>query len=131
MFLKRLKELNIESKFFVSSSATSFEEIGHRVHRGTCKVLDRFNIDYSKKRACHLEKTDYEKYDYFLVMDDMNLRDAKFILGGDSDKKVYKLLDFTDCPRDVADPWWTGDFEATFNDITRGIDGFLKYLGEV
>ncbi len=128
LFLQEIKKRKMEGEFFVSSSATSYEEIGNGVHHGTRKILDRFGIDYSKKRACHLEKSDYEKYDYFLVMDEANLRDARRILGGDSEKKVYKLLDFTSFPRDVADPWYTRNFEVTYDDIMLGIDGFLEYL---
>ena len=128
LFKYKIKQLNIEDEFSVSSSATSYEEIGSRVHRGTREVLDRLNIDYSQKRAVRLKRKDYDNYDYILVMDEGNLRDAVNIMGGDPLGKIKMLLQYTDNPRGVADPWYTHNFEATFDDITKGIDGFLNYL---
>lgn len=123
-----VERLGIKDKFVINSSATSFEAIGMRVHRGTAEILDRYKIDYSSKRAAHLEKSDYQNYDYIILMDEQNLANAKKIIGNDVDGKVFKLLDFTDYPRDVADPWYTHNFEQTRDDVLLGINGFLNYL---
>lgn len=114
--------------FFIASSATSYEEIGNPIHHGTAKILDRLGIDYSKKRAILLEKSDFEKYDYFIGMDSYNMSNMKRILK--TDKKQYKLLEFAGLSRDVADPWYTGNFEQTFEDITLGCKCFIKKLQE-
>lgn len=129
LFVHLAKKRGISHLFAVSSSATSYEEIGNGVHRGTRAVLDEYGIDYLAKRAVHLEKVDYEKYDYFLVMDKQNLRDATRILGGDPQNKVHLLLEYTSTVRDVLDPWYTRDFKATEADIINGINGFLQSLG--
>ncbi|MCQ2387201.1 MAG: low molecular weight phosphotyrosine protein phosphatase [Clostridia bacterium] len=128
LFKDRLKDLGKENDFYVKSSATSSEELGNPIYPPMAKILDRLNIDYSKKRAEKLLKNDYEKYDYFIGMDDRNIVNMLKIFGGDNEKKIYKLLDFTCDSKDVSDPWWTGDFEGTFLDITRGIEGLLKFL---
>ena len=73
---------------------------------------------------------DYNKYNYIIGMDNSNIINIQRIVGEDSDKKIYKLLDFSNNPRDIADPWYTGNFEITFNDIVEGCNGFLKYLKE-
>ncbi len=115
-------------KFFIASSATSTEELGNGVHRGTRKVLDEMGISYVGKVSTQLKKSDYDKYDYFIGMDEMNRRDIKRILGEDVKNKVYLLLDFTSSPRDVADPWWTGDFEETKKDVIEGTNALYEYL---
>lgn len=117
-----------KEEFLIESSATSFEEIGSPVYYGTAKILDRFNIDYSKKRARKLTKEDYQKFDYFIGMDLNNLNAMKRIFGGDNEKKVSLLLDYSACPRDVLDPWYTRDFEATYKDITEGLNCFYNHL---
>ena len=123
-----LKKKGEEKEFFIQSSATSTEELGNPVHRGTRAVLDRLGISYAGKYSTRLSLADYEKYDYFIGMDENNRRTMKRMLGGDPENKVSLLLDYTNTPRDVADPWWTGNFEQTFNDITRGIDGLYKFI---
>ncbi len=127
LFKKKLKDLNIDD-VKVESRATSDEETGHGVHRGTRAVLDRYNIDYSKKVAERLVFSDGEKFDYIITMDENNTADTLRIIGNKYAHKVKRLLDYTDKKRDVLDPWWTRDFEATHNDIVYGIEGFIKYL---
>lgn len=127
LFKKRLDELGIKN-VSVESRATSYEETGHGVHRGTRAVLDRFGIDYSQKKAQTLVSSDGEKYDYIITMDEQNTLDTLSIIGSDKRLKVKRLLDYTKLNRNVLDPWWTRDFEATFNDISQGIEGFLQYL---
>ncbi|MGN0819329.1 MAG: low molecular weight protein-tyrosine-phosphatase [Christensenellaceae bacterium] len=127
LFKKRLDELNVRN-ISVESRATSDEETGHGVHRGTRSVLDRFGIDYSQKKAQKLVYSDGEKYDYLITMDEQNTLDTLSIIGSDKAQKVKRLLDYTKLNRNVLDPWWTRDFEAAYNDISQGIEGFLQYL---
>ncbi len=115
-------------KFEIDSAATNGCETGSPVHYGTARILERTGIDFSSKRARKLNASDYGKSDYFIGMDAMNIRDMKRLLNGDPEGKVRLLLDFTDDKRDVADPWYTGNFEQTFKDVTRGINGFYEYL---
>ena len=124
-----VKKLGKEKDFVIASSATSYEEIGNPVHHGTARILDREGItNYHSKRAAKLTADDYDKYDYFIGMDEANRRNMKRILSGDPDGKVSLLLDYTARPREVADPWYTGDFEVTFKDITEGIEAFYNHL---
>ena len=130
VFKDMVKKADLICKFHVESAATSYEEIGNPVHPGTAKILDRLGIPYSGKRAVHLEKSDYEKYDYLICMDSANVRNTMRIVGNDSCHKVHKLLEFAASTRDVADPWYTGDFEKTYADILAGCRGLLKYIEE-
>lgn len=114
-------------EFYVASAATSYEEIGNPVHRGTAGILNGLGISYKDKRAVHLEKSDYEKYDYLICMDSANVRNTLRIVGEDREDKIHKLLEFAGLDRDVADPWYTGDFEATYKDILTGCTELLKY----
>ena len=111
-----------------ASAATSTEEIGNPVHPGTKGILQRLGIDCSGKRAVQLRRDDYEKYDYIVAMDSANVRNIMRIIGGDSDGKVKKLLEFAGSGRDVADPWYTGDFEATYRDVKAGCEGILSTI---
>ena len=127
--LKELvKKKGEQDNFLIKSSATSYEEIGNPVHYGTAKVLDRLNINYSGKVAEKLKSSDYDKYDYFIGMDKANLRTMKVIFGGCNHEKLSLLLDYTGENRDVSDPWWTGDFETTYKDISNGVNAFYEYL---
>ena len=126
-----VKERNMEGEFYINSAATSYEEIGNPVHFGTRRKLEQMNIYCGDHRATRVEKSDYGKYDYLIVMDTNNLRNLKRIIGDDKDKKVYMLLDF--CKRkgeSIADPWYTGNFDAKFNDVLDGCEGLLKYIKE-
>ena len=128
VFKDIVKKAGISDKFYVSSAATSYEEIGNPVHRGTAKILDRLGISYSGKRAIHLDKSDYEKYDYLVCMDSANVRNTLRVVGNDTEKKVHKLLEFVDSYEDVADPWYTGDFEKTYEDVFSGCKGLLRHI---
>ncbi len=116
--------------FFIRSSATSSEEHGCPVHYGTRGILDRLGISCAGKRAELLKSSDYEKYDYFIGMDERNIRNMERILCGDKDGKIRLLLDFAGEHREVSDPYWTGDFESTYQDISLGIKYLYKYLKE-
>ena len=120
-----------DSQFYIASAATSTEEIGNPVHRGTRAKLNQLGIDCSGKRAVRLTGADYEKYDYLIGMDDWNVRNILRIVGKDSQQKVWKLLDFTQrAGEEIADPWYTGDFETTYRDIMEGLDGLWRHLAE-
>ncbi|MBR5192716.1 MAG: low molecular weight phosphotyrosine protein phosphatase [Clostridia bacterium] len=128
LFKELVKEKGQEEKFLIQSSATSREEIGSPVHYGTRAILNAKGIDCSKKRAVQLTKEDYEKYDFFIYMDALNKRDITRIFGETKMDKCYRLLDFTAEKRDVADPWWTGDFNATYTDVVNGLNGFYQFI---
>lgn len=115
-------------RFRINSAATSTEEIGNPVHRGTKSKLRREGIPVGDHRAVRMKKEDYGVYDYLIGMDKWNITNMLRILGGDPDQKVCRLLDFTDHPRDIADPWYTGDFDITYDDICEGCNAFLDRL---
>lgn len=120
----------LASDFYIASAATSTEEIGSRVHHGTAAILDRLGIDYSEKRARQMTKKDYQDYDMLIGMDDWNMRNMNRIAGGDPEGKLHLLMDFTDRPGEVADPWYTRNFEVTYRDVMDGCEGLLNYLEE-
>lgn len=120
----------LTNQFYIASAATSTEEIGSRVHHGTAAILDRLGIDYSEKRARQMTKKDYQDYDMLIGMDEWNMRNMNRIAGGDPEGKLHLLLDFTERPGDVADPWYTRNFEVTYRDVMDGCEGLLAYLEE-
>lgn len=128
VFKDIVEKLGISDKFYVASAATSYEEIGNPVHYGTAKILDGLGISYAGKRAVHLEKSDYERYDYLVCMDSANVRNTLQIVGDDTEKKIHKLLEFALSCEDVADPWYTGDFDRTYKDILAGCKGLLRHI---
>lgn len=123
---------NLSEKFYIASAATSTEEIwngvGNPVYPPAKRELARHGISCEGKRAVQITKADYEKYDYILGMEERNIRNILRIVGKDPEHKVKLLLDYTDEPRGIADPWYTGDFESTYRDVVEGCEGFLKYL---
>ena len=129
-----VKKQGIESKFYIESAATSTEEIwngvGNPVYPPAREELKKHGITCEGKRARQMTAADYDRFDYIIGMDRMNLRNMLRIAGGDGESKLSLLLDYTACPGDVADPWYTGDFVRTYEDITAGLAGFLKYLRE-
>ena len=123
-----VKENGMEKDFYIASAATSREEIGNPIYPPVRRILDKKGIDYSGKTAVQVKKTDYENYDFLVCMERYNVRNLEKIIGDDSENKVSLLLDFTDSPRDVADPWYTGDFETTLKDVENGCSGLLEYI---
>ena len=124
-----VKKLGKEEDFFIASSATSSEEIGNPVHRGTRAKLAEFGISCAGKTAARLRKDDYDKYDMFIGMDSYNLVNMLKIFGSDSERKIHSMLEFVGSSDDVADPWYTGDFDKTYEDIKAGCDALVKILG--
>ena len=114
----------------VYSAATSREEIGNPPHYGTVNKLRQVGIPVVPHRAVQMTREDYGAYDYLVGMDAANIRNMNRIAGGDPEGKIYKLLTFAGSGRDVADPWYTGDFEATYRDVTAGCEGLLQYILE-
>ena len=110
------------------SAATSTEELGNGVHRGTAAILRRLGIDYSQKRARQMNASDFGKFDLIIGMDSANIRNITRLSSGKHDSKIYRLLDFSDNPRDISDPWYTGDFERTYSDVCEGCEGLLKWI---
>ena len=119
-----------EKEFFIDSAATSTEEIGNGVHYGTRRKLAEVGIPCGDHRARQMVREDYEKFDLLIGMDEANLRNMRRMLGGDPEGKIHALLDYTDRPGPIADPWYTGDFDATYRDVLEGCRGLLQKLTE-
>ena len=128
VFKDMVKKKGLEKQFSIASSATSYEEVGNDMHYGTKDKLNEKGIPYTRHKARRIEKQDYEKYDYIIGMEESNIRNILRIVGNDKDNKIYKLLKKKKNPRDIADPWYTGNFTVTYNDIVEGCTGFLDYL---
>ena len=127
LFKEYVKRRGMQNDFLINSAATSGEETGNPVHYGTVAILKKHGISTEGKYAIRLKKEDYTKYDYFIGMDDANIRNMEQIFGGDPGQKIFRLLDFTDRGGAIADPWYSGDFEATYRDVTEGIDGLFVH----
>lgn len=128
IFRNMVKEKLLSEKFHIASSATSREEIGNYVHTGTKKKLSEVGISCYGKTAIQLTKKDYETYDFILCMDSYNMKSSLLIVGEDRGEKLHRLLDFSTRPRDIADPWYTGDFDETYNDIIEGCTALLEFI---
>lgn len=116
--------------FEIASAATSREEIGNPVHYGTRTKLAQFGISVAGKHAVQVTKRDYEHYDLLLVMDSNNICNLRRVIGEDTQNKVHLLLDYTERKGEsIADPWYTGDFDVTYDDIMEGLAGLLQQLG--
>ena len=118
------------AKFSVDSAATSTEEIGNPVHHGTRKILKAHGISTDGKYAVQLKTSDYQKYDYLIGMEQRNVTNMMKILKYDPQGKVHRFLDFTDNPRDIADPWYSGDFQRTYEDVWEGCQALLNHILE-
>ena len=120
---------DIVKKRGIAADFESREEIGYPVHYGTRNKLAQLGISVAGKHAVQVTKRDYEYYDLLLVMDSNNIRNLRKVIGEDTQDKVHLLLDYTERKgASIADPWYTGDFEVTYDDIMEGLDGLLKYL---
>lgn len=117
-----------EGEFLVDSAATSSEELGNPPHRGTVARLRAEGVPVGRHRARRVTRDEYAGWDHIIYMDAENARGLSRILGGDPDGKVSRLLDWTSRPGDVADPWYTGDFDATYRDVLEGCEALLAAL---
>ena len=122
-----VRKAGLEDAFYIESAATSTEEIGNDVYPPARRKLAEHDISCKGKTARQMTRRDYERYDLLVGMDSWNIRNMKVICGGDPDGKIRQLLDFTNRPGDVADPWYTGDFEATWRDVSEGCQCLLTY----
>ncbi len=127
--LKQLvTRLDMQDEFYIASAATSAEELGNPVYPPARRTLQRHGIDCAGKTARQMNRRDYGSFDLIVGMDTANLRNMRRICGGDPQDKLRLLMEFTDRPGDVADPWYTGDFETAWTDIDAGCRGLLKHL---
>jgi protein-tyrosine phosphatase len=132
VFKKMVEERGLSDQFLIRSAATSAEEIengvGKPVYPQARAELEKHGISPDGKQAVQLKLSDYGKYDLFIGMDSANIRNMHVILGGDPEKKIRKMMDYTARPGDVADPWYVGHFDVTYRDIYEACDGLLKTL---
>ena len=128
VFLDIVKRNGEQAFFDVDSSATSYEEIGNPLYPPARRMLDLHGVSYHITYAKRLRFDDYEKYDMLVCMDMRNIRMIKNIFPVDKDKKIYRLLDFTNAPRDVSDPYYTGDFDSVYDDILEGCKALYSYV---
>ncbi len=127
IFRNMVKKRRLEDMFEIDSAATSREEIGNGVYPPAARKLRSVGINCKGHRARQFTKADYMKADYVLVMEKYNISNLMRIIGEDNSKKVHRLLDFSDAPRDIDDPWYTGNFEKAYSDIVEGLEAFLRY----
>ena len=125
-----VRKAGLASQFYIESAATSREEIGNPVYPPARRKLAEHGISCDGHAARQLTNQDYDEYDLLIGMDSANLRNMQRIYSGDPDGKLHLLMDYTDCSHDVADPWYTGDFEATWQDVLAGCQGLLHKLME-
>ena len=128
VFRDIVSENGMTGSFTVASAATSREEIGNPVHPGTQKKLRTLGISTDGKYSVQLRREDYEKHDYFLGMDKWNIRNMCRIFERDCGTKIRMLMDLTTRPREIADPWYTGDFDTAYADIREGCEALFEYL---
>lgn len=130
VFQHMADQAGLSNQFYIDSAATSREEIGNPPHQGTQRKLRQMGIPCVPHRARQMQKGEYDEFDYVIGMDSWNMRNINRIIGnGDPEGKVYKLLDFTKRKgEDIADPWYTGNFDETYTDVDEGCRGLLKYL---
>lgn len=130
VFTHKVNALGLGDQFVIDSFATSREEIGNPPHRGTVNKLRQVGIPLVPHRAKQITLADYDEFDYIIGMDGINIKYLNRMLNGDPEGKIYKFLSFTGVDKDIADPWYTGNFDATYEDVIKGCEGFLNYLKE-
>ena len=123
-----VRKAGLESQFHIESAATSTEELGNPVYPPARRKLGEHGIDCTGKTARQLKNRDYDQFDLLIGMDQANLRNMHRICGGDFESKIHLLMEYTGRPGDVADPWYTGDFETTWRDVLAGCQGLLDSL---
>lgn len=123
-----VKKRGISNLFNISSAATSTEEIGNPVHSGTYNKLMQHEIFLEEKTSIQITKKDYKKYDYIIGMDSRNIKNIIKIVGQDNENKVSRLLDFTNNPNDIADPWYTRNFDLAYDSIVQGCEKLLEFI---
>ena len=117
-----------EEQFIIASKAARRDELGNDTHYGTKAKLRQMGVPFEKWKATLLSKSDYDAYDYLIAMDRENVSDMLRLFGGDPDKKIHMLLEFAGLKREVADPWYTGNFDETYEDVMMGCKGLLEHF---
>ncbi|MBR2374218.1 MAG: low molecular weight phosphotyrosine protein phosphatase [Lentisphaeria bacterium] len=125
---KMVRDAGAAEEFEIASAATSTEELGNGVYPPARRILNAHGIDCSGKYARQITMRDYEYYDLLIGMDNANMRNMKRFFGGDPSGKLRMLMDYTETPGEVADPWYSGDFEQTWQDVNAGCSGLLDDL---
>ncbi len=125
-----VNKLGIADLFSIDSRATSTEEIGNPPHRGTVRKMQEVGIPVLPHRATQITLSDYNSFDYIIGMDTWNMKNLNRMLKGDPEGKLFKFLTFAGSDKDIADPWYTGNFDITYDDVVEGCKGFLEYLKE-
>ena len=125
-----VKKANLESSFYIDSAGTSNEEDGNPVHYTTQNKLREEGIPCGNHRARQMTRKDYEEFDYLIGMEQWNIRNINRIIRKDPEQKVHLLLEYAGDARDIADPWYTGNFDVTYDDVKEGCEAFLQYLME-
>ena len=120
-----VEQAGLAGEYVIDSAAATTEEIGNEMYPPAKRKLDEKGIPYGHHRARKIVSSDYNKYDYLIGMDEENIFDMKDVFGDDNEGKIYKLMSFAGKTKDVADPWYTRDFEATYRDLCEGIRGFM------
>ena len=125
-----VNKAGLTDSIYIESAATSREEIGNDTHYGTKQKLDEMDIPYTRRKARQVTMDDYRNFDYLIIMDENNARNLLLIIDDDVDHKVYKAMTFVGESRDVKDPWYTGNFDETYDDISRSCDALLELIKE-
>ena len=123
-----VRKAGLGERLVIESRAARRDELGHDIHYGTKAKLRQVGVPFEKRRATLLQKPDYAAYDYLIAMDEENVRDMLCLFGGDPDKKIHTLLSFSGENREVTDPWYTGNFDETYEDVLKGCKGLLQFL---
>ena len=123
-----VRRAGLEHEFLIESAATSREEIGNDIHYGTRQKLIEQNIPFSRRAARQITRADYDKYNWLVAMDDENIFYMNRCWSPDPEHKIVRLLSFAGKTRDIADPWYTGNFDQTYDDIVEGCTAFLNKL---
>lgn len=123
-----VRKAGLEEQFYIESAATSREEIGNDIHRGTKAKLREVGIPFDRRGARQVTKADYDDFDYLILMDRENQWGIKRIIKDDPDDKIHLLLEYAGLHRDIADPWYTGNFDDTYNDVVLGLNAFMDQI---
>ena len=128
VFKNIVNKKGLSNKFYIESAATSSEAVGEGIYFGTRDILKEQGVPFEERKARQMTKEDYNKFDYILGMENKNIANILRIVGEDKENKVHRLLDFSESPRNIKDPWYTGDFDITYYDVEDGCNSFLEYL---
>lgn len=123
-----VEKLGLSDRIEVASAATSREEIGNDMYPPAKRKLDKEHIPYTRRQARQVTASDYDRYDLILCMEQYNIRNLKRIIPDDPEHKIHLLLDYTDNPRDISDPWYSDDFDTAYDDIVAGCKGLMNHL---